>query len=161
MPKVLVVYDSRTGNTEQMAKAVAEGAKNAGAEVETKKATRVELDDLEAADAIILGSPTHFGTMSENMKSLINESHAIRKKLVDKLGAAFTSSASISGGNETTLLSMLQAMLIHGMVVVGDPIKPGHGHYGVACIGKPQDEDLEACRRLGDRVAKLAAKKGG
>jgi len=159
MAKVLVVYDSRTGNTEQMATAVAEGAKNAGAEVEIKKATRVGLDDLEAADAIVLGSPTHFGTMSENMKSLISESHTIRKRLVDKLGAAFTSSTSIAGGNETTLLSMLQAMLIHGMLVLGDPIEPGYGHYGVVSIGKPQHEDLAACRRLGERIAKLAAKR--
>jgi len=107
MTKVLVVYDSLTGNTEQMAKAVGEGVKNAGIEVEIKKVTRVELADLEAADAIILGSPTHFGAMSENMKRLITKTHAIRKKLVDKLGAAFTSSTSVAGGNETTLLSML------------------------------------------------------
>jgi len=159
MTKVLVVYDSLTGNTEQMAKAVGEGVKNAGIEVEIKKVTRVELADLEAADAIILGSPTHFGAMSENMKRLITKSHAIRKKLVDKLGAAFTSSTSVAGGNETTLLSMLQAMLIHGMLVLSDPIEPGYEHYGVASIGKPQHEDLEACRRLGERVAKLAAKR--
>ena len=66
MANVLIIYDSRTGNTEQMAKAAAEGAKR-GAEVDTKKATEAILDDLEAADAIILGFPTHFGTMSENL----------------------------------------------------------------------------------------------
>jgi len=157
MPKVLVVYDSRTGNTEEMAKAIADGAKRVGAGVDSKKVNEVKLDNLETADAIILGSPTHFGTMSENMKRLISESVAIRGKLEDKVGAAFTSSGAISGGNETTLLSMIQAMLIHGMLVIGDPVKAG-GHYGVVCIGKPQVKELEACRDLGERVAKLTAR---
>lgn len=112
---------------------------------------------MEKADGIILGSPTHFGTMSENMKKLINESVKIRGKLEGKVGAAFTSSGAVSGGNETTLLSMLQAMLIHGMIVVGDPIKVG-GHYGAVAIGKPDKEALEACKALGKRVGELTGK---
>ena len=68
------------------------------------------------------------------------------------MGAAFTFSGAISGGNETTLLSMIEAMLIHRMVVFGNPLKAG-GHYGVVCIGKPQDKELEACRSLGERAA--------
>lgn len=160
MPKIIIIYDSRTGNTEEMAKAVADGAKEVGAEVEVKKVSDVNLDDLEKADGIILGSPTHFGTMSENMKKLINESVKIRGKLEGKPGAAFTSSGAVSGGNETTLISMLQAMLIHGMIVVGDPIKVG-GHYGAVAIGKPDKKALEACKALGGRVGELAAKIAG
>ncbi|HBQ28187.1 flavodoxin [Mesotoga sp. SC_3PWM13N19] len=155
MPKVLIIYDSRTGNTEEMAKAIASGVKEAKAEV--KKVSDVSLKDLEQADAIVLGSPTHFGTMSEEMKKLINNSVKIRGKLENKMGAAFTSSGAISGGNETTLISLLQAMLIHGMIVVGDPIKVG-GHYGVVAIGKPDKEVLEACKALGGRVGELAVK---
>jgi len=152
-----VVYDSKTGNTEEMAKAVGEGIREAETEAEVKKASDTSLEDLEKADGIILGSPTHFGTMSENMKKLISESVGIRGRLEGKVGAAFTSSGAISGGNETTLISLLQAMLIHGMMVMGDPIKVG-GHYGVVAIEKPDKEALEACRALGSRVGRLAAK---
>lgn len=157
MPKVLVVYDSRTGNTEEMARTVGGGAKEVGAEVEVRKVVDTSLGDLEGADAIILGSPTHFGTMSENMKRLISESVKIRGRLEGKMGAAFTSSGAVSGGNETTLISMLQAMLIHGMVVVGDPLKVG-GFYGVVAIGKPNKGALEACKALGGRVSEIATK---
>lgn len=157
MPKVLVVYDSRTGNTEEMARVVGNGAREVGAEVEVKKVADASLRDLEGADAIILGSPTHFGTMSENMKRLISESVKIRGRLEGKIGAAFTSSGAVSGGNETTLISLLQAMLIHGMVVVGDPIRTG-GYYGVVAIGKPDKEALDACRALGGRVSEIATK---
>jgi NAD(P)H dehydrogenase (quinone) len=157
MPKVIVIYDSRTGNTEEMAEAVGEGVKEARVDAEVKRVIEARLSDLEGVSGIILGSPTHFGTMSENMKKFISESVAIRGKLEGKIGAAFTSSGSISGGNETTLLSLLLAMLIHGMIVMGDPIKVG-GHYGVAALEKPDKEVIEACRGLGERVGKLIAR---
>ncbi|HEX58675.1 MAG TPA: flavodoxin family protein [Methanomicrobia archaeon] len=153
--KVLIVYDTWGGNTEKMAKAVGEGARAAGADVEVKSVKEATLSDLEAADAIILGSPTHFGTMSDGMKKFINDSVKIRGKLVDKIGAAFTSSGHPFGGNETTLLSLLQAMLIHGMLVVGDPLETG-GHYGAVAVGTPDEKALEDCRKLGKRVAELA-----
>ncbi len=155
--KVLVVYDSRTGNTEEMAKAVESGARNTGTAVRVKKALEATTEDLEWADGIILGSPTHFGTMSENMKKLIGESVKIRGRLEGKIGAAFTSSGGVAGGNETTLISLLQAMLIHGMVVTGDPIEVG-GHYGAVAIGKPGKGALEACQALGSRVGELVAR---
>ena len=160
MVKVLIIYDSKTGNTEEMAKAIAEGIKEAKAEVDVKKAQDTSLEDMEKADALILGSPTHFGTMSEKMKKLISDSVKIRGKLEGKIGAAFTSSHAIAGGNETTLMSLIQAMLIHGMVIVGDPLEVG-GHYGVVAIGKPNAETLTACKALGERVAELAAKIAG
>lgn len=95
-----------------------------------------KLSDLEGADGIILGSPTHFGTMSDKMKKLISESVQSKGKLEDKVGAAFTSSGAIYGGGETTLLSLIQAMLIHGLIVVGDPME-ATGHYGALAVGSP------------------------
>jgi NAD(P)H dehydrogenase (quinone) len=155
MKTVLVVYHSRSGNTARMAEAVAEGAKNGGAEVVIKKVEEATLEDLVAADGIVFGAPTYFGTLSGEMKSFIDKSVRIRGKLENKVGAAFTSSGSLSGGNETTLISMIEAMLIHGMIIVGDPIETG-GHYGAVAVGAPDAGALIACRKLGERVAKFA-----
>ncbi len=155
MSKVLVVYHSRSGNTAKMAEAVVEGAKNGGADVVLKKVEDATLEDLTAADGVVFGAPTYFGTLSGEMKSFIDKSVRIRGKLENKVGAAFTSSGSLSGGNETTLISMIEAMLIHGMIIVGDPIETG-GHYGAVAVGAPDAEALNACRKLGERVAKFA-----
>ncbi len=105
MSKVLVVYHSRSGNTARMAAAVAEGAKSVGAEVAIKKVEEATLEDLTSADGVVFGAPTYFGTLSGEMKSFIDKSVRIRGKLESKVGAAFTSSGSLSGGNETTLIS--------------------------------------------------------
>lgn len=121
MTKVLVVYHSRSGNTAKMAAAVAEGARNGGAEAVLKKFEEATLEDLTGADGIVLGAPTYFGTLSGEMKGFIDRSVRVRGRLEDKIGAAFTSSGSPTGGNETTLISIIEAMLIHGMVIVGDP----------------------------------------
>jgi NAD(P)H dehydrogenase (quinone) len=154
--KVLVVYDSRTGRTEKMALAVAKGAEQAGGvEVTVKKAEQTSPDDLLGADAIIMGSPTYFGQMSAKLKALIDESIKVHKKLGGKVGAAFTSSGGTASGAETTLLSILQAMLIHGMVVSGNA---AGRHYGVAVSGAPKTQDLESCEELGRKVATLAKK---
>jgi len=155
MTKVLVVYHSRSGNTARMAEAVAEGAKNGGAEVAIKKVEEATLEDLTAADGLVFGAPTYFGTLSGEMKSFIDKSVRIRGRLENKVGAAFTSSGSLSGGNETTLISLIEAMLIHGMIIVGDPIETG-GHYGAVAVGAPDAGALMNCRKLGERVAKFA-----
>jgi NAD(P)H dehydrogenase (quinone) len=154
--KVLVVYDSKTGHTEKMALAVAKGAEQAGGvEVTVKKVEQTSPDDLLGADAIIMGSPTYFGQMSAKLKALIDESIKVHKKLGGKVGAAFTSSGGTASGAETTLLSILQAMLIHGMVVSGNA---AGRHYGVAVSGAPKAQDLESCEELGRKVATLAKK---
>ncbi|MGB3944634.1 MAG: NAD(P)H-dependent oxidoreductase [Methanothrix sp.] len=160
MTKVLVVYHSRSGNTAKMAQAVAEGAKSGGADVVVKKVEEAALEDLAAADGIVFGAPTYFGTLSAEMKGFIDGSVRIRGKLENKIGAAFTSSGSPTGGNETTLLSIIQGMLIHGMVIVGDPLETG-GHYGAVAVGAPDAGALIVCRKLGERVAKLAKVVGG
>ncbi len=154
MARILVIYHSRTGNTAKMAEAVAQGARSAGAEVVAKRAAETTVDDLKEAGGIIIGSPTYYGLMAAEIKQLFDRSSEIRGQLENKVGAAFTSSASIEGGNQTTLLSILQAMLIHAMIVVGDPMDSG-GHYGVISVGEPNKDALDSCKLLGARVAEL------
>ena len=155
MLKVLVVYDSKTGNTKKMALAVAEGAKVSDVEVAIKKAEQTSVDDLFAADAIIMGSPTYFGQMSAKIKALIDESIKVHKKLSGKVGATFTSSGGTASGAETTLLSIVQAMLIHGMIISGNA---AGNHYGVAVAGAPKLQDIEKCEEMGKKVAALTKK---
>jgi len=156
MAKILIVYDSKTGNTEKMAYAVAEGAKQVeGVNVIVKKVDKTSLEDLLEADGIIIGSPTYYGQMSAKLKALIDESVKIHGKLEGKVGAAFTSSGGTATGAETTLLSILNAMLIHGMIVQG---RANDKHYGAAAVEKPDEEELEHCRELGKRTANLVKK---
>ena len=156
MAKVLVVYDSKTGNTEKMAFAVAEGAKQVdGVEVVVKKADQTDIEDLLGADGIIMGSPTYYGQMSAKLKALIDKSVKIHGKLEGKVGAAFTSSGGTATGAETTLLSILQAMLVHGMIIQG---RSHDKHYGAAAVGSPSERELKFCRELGERTASLVVK---
>jgi NAD(P)H dehydrogenase (quinone) len=156
MPKILVVFDSKSGNTETMALAVAKGAKMAGdLEVTVKKAEETKNSDLLAADGIIMGSPTYFGQMSAKLKALIDESVKVHKKLTGKVGGAFTSSGGTASGGETTLLSIVEVMLVHGMIVQG---RADDKHYGVAVTGAPKKRDLAECEKLGERVAALVLK---
>jgi len=159
MSKILIVYDSRSGNTAKMAEEIAEGVKQSGAEVEIKRADEAKPNDLVTADGIILGSPNHFGTMSEKMKAFINESVEVRKKLENKVGAAFTSGAAIGGGVETTIFSLIQAMMIHSMIIIGDPMDAA-GHYGAVSIGPLDDKTKDTCHKLGKRVGDLAQRLG-
>lgn len=156
MATVLVVYDSKTGHTEKMAFAVAEGAKQVGGvEVVVKKVDQTDIEDLLGADGIIMGSPTYYGQMSAKLKALIDKSVKIHGDLEGKVGAAFTSSGGTATGAETTLLSILQAMLVHGMIIQG---QPPDKHYGAAAVGSPSDGELEFCRELGKRTASLVVK---
>ena len=156
MARVLIVYDSETGNTEKMAFAVSEGAKQVnGIDVVVKKVDDVDVEDLLSADGIVMGSPTYYGQMSAKLKALIDNSIKIHGELEGKVGAAFTSSGGTASGAETTLLSILEAMLVHGMIVQGNPRTK---HYGAAAVGSPSDKELEFCRKLGERTARLVMK---
>lgn len=159
MATVLIVYYSRTGNTEKMALAVAEGAKQVDeTRVIVKKAADTSLEDLLKADGIIMGSPTYYGLMSATLKALLDESVKIHGKLEGKVGAAFTTTGGVAGGAETTILSILEAMLVHGMIVQG---RANGKHYGAAAVGSPNKEELESCKALGKRVAILVKKLKG
>lgn len=156
MAKILVIYDSRTGNTEKMALAVAEGAKQvAKTTVVVKRADEAKLEDLLEADGIIMGSPTYYGQMSGKLKSFIDQTNKIHGRLKGKVGGVFTSSGDTACGAETTLLSMLYAMLINGMIIQG---RHDNKHYGATSVGAPGKLEAESCRELGKRVAELATK---
>ena len=152
--KILVVYYSRTGNTEMLARAIAEGVKAEGIECVLKRASDVKREDFLEVDGIIAGSPVYFGSMASELKKVFDEFVDIREEMECKIGAAFATSGDKSGGKETTLLSIIQAMLIYGMIIVGDPMD-ATGHYGVSCTGRPSSRDLENARKLGKRVANL------
>jgi NAD(P)H dehydrogenase (quinone) len=152
---VLVVYYSKTGNTEKMALAIAEGVKGARVDVIVKKANETANEDLLEADGIIIGSPTYYGQMASEVKAIFDRSVKIHGKLEGKVGAAFTSSGGTACGAETTILSILKAMLVHGMIIQG---RANIQHYGSAAVGEPKKQDEEKCRQSGKRVADLVLK---
>jgi NAD(P)H dehydrogenase (quinone) len=154
--RLLVLYDSRSGNTEAMAKAIARGAgKVKGAEVDLRKADGFDAKKLKDYDAIIAGSPTYYGEMSGKLKAIFDESVEIHGQLEGKVGAAFTSSGGTATGAETTILSIIHVMLVHGMIVQGNS---SDKHYGLASVGKPDDKTLRLCEEFGEKTAKLACK---
>ena len=153
MLKALIIYDSKTGNTEKMAFLVAEGARESdGVECVVKRVEDATLEDLIQAQGIIVGSPTYYGGMSGKLKEFFDKSVEIHGKLDGKIGAAFTSSGGTASGAETTVISILEAMLIHGMIIQGDP---SGKHYGMAAVETPRDKDEKLCRRFGHRTAEL------
>ncbi|MCM8804870.1 MAG: NAD(P)H-dependent oxidoreductase [Candidatus Omnitrophica bacterium] len=155
MAKVLIIYHSKTGNTKEMAKSVEEGVKEEKVEVILKSVEEIELDDLLTADGIIVGSPTYFGLPSAEIKEIFDKSVKYYGKLEGKVGGAFTSSAHIGGGNETTIMGIIQMMLIHGMIVQGTTKSD---HYGPVSIGRPDEKIKRDCKELGKRVARLVKK---
>jgi len=148
MPKVLVLYYSAYGHIEKMAEAVAEGAREAGAEVDIKrvpelvppevakaahfkldqKAPIAKIEDLANYDAIIVGVGTRFGRMASQMGNFLDQAGGLWTKgaLHGKVGGAFSSSATQHGGQETTLFSIITNLLHFGMVIVG----LDYGHAG-------------------------------
>ncbi|MCD5397570.1 flavodoxin domain-containing protein [candidate division NPL-UPA2 bacterium] len=155
MSKVLIGYYSETGNTQKMAEVIEESIKEEGLEVVNKKIEDILVDELLDYEVIVFGSPTYYGTLAWPIKKLLDESVKFHGKLKGKIGAAFTSAANIGGGNETTILSILEAFLIHGMIVQGNP---KGDHYGPVGIGSPDERALKGCRYLGKMVADLVKK---
>jgi len=158
MATVGVIYYSRTGNTQKMAQSVAQGVKEEGVEVVIKKAEDASPEDFLKWEGIIVGSPTYYGLLASPLKSLFDESVKYHGRLEGKVGGAFASSGNIGGGNETTLLSILEMMLIHGMVVQGTS---QGDHYGPVSIGSPDERVKSQCIALGKRVAKLIKRTTG
>jgi NAD(P)H dehydrogenase (quinone) len=196
MAKILVLYYSSYGHIETMANAVAEGARGAGATVDIKRvpelvpdavatASHYKLnqpapiaapDDLVGYDAIIVGTGTRFGRMPAQMANFWDQTGGIwfQGKLIGKVGAAFTSTASQHGGQETTLQSIIVNMLHHGMTIVGLPYSfqgqlkldevTGGSPYGATTIAagdgsrQPTANELDGARFLGRHVAEVATK---
>lgn len=199
MAKILILYYSAYGHIETMAEAVAQGARETGATVDIKrvpdlvseeraKANGFKLDqaapiatiaDLETYDAIIIGTGTRFGRMSSQMASFLDQAGGLWAKgaLNGKVGAAFTSTATQHGGQETTLFSIITNLLHFGMVVVGLPYSfagqmrldevTGGAPYGATTIAggdgsrQPSANELDGARFQGRHVAEITAKLHG
>lgn len=154
--EILVLYFSKGGNTRKLAEAIAKGVDAVdGATAVLKRTDEVAKDDFLNSDGIIAGSPVYFGVMAAELKKIFDNFVGVRKKMEGKIGAAFATSADPSGGKETTMLSIIQCLLIYGMVIVGDPMSAS-GHYGVSCVGAPDSGIQENGAKLGRRVAELA-----
>ncbi|MEL1264030.1 NAD(P)H:quinone oxidoreductase [Pseudoxanthomonas putridarboris] len=199
MAKVLILYYSAYGHIETMAQAVAEGARAGGASVDIKrvpelvpedvaKASHYKLDqaapvatiaELADYDAIVVGTGTRFGRISSQMASFLDQAGGLWAKgaLHGKVGAAFTSTATQHGGQETTLFSIITNLLHFGMVIVGldygfagqmrlDEVSGG-SPYGATTIAggdgsrQPSQNELDAARYQGRRVAETAVKLHG
>jgi NAD(P)H dehydrogenase (quinone) len=196
MAKVLVLYYSSYGHVEKMAEAVAEGARGAGAQVDVKrvpetvpeeiaKKSNFKLDqqapiatvaDLEQYDAIVVGTGTRYGRMSSQMAAFLDQTGGlwVRGALNGKVGAAFASTGTQHGGQETTLFSIITNLMHLGMIIVGLPYSHqgmmnmteivGGAPYGATTIAaadgsrQPSAIDLEGARHQGELVAKTAAK---
>ena len=196
MSKILILYYSSYGHIETMAEAVAEGARATGASVAIRRVpetvpdavaqkSHFKLDqaaeiatvaELEHYDAIIIGTGTRYGRMSSQMAAFLDQTGGLwaRGALNGKIGAAFTSTGTQHGGQETTLFSILTNLLHFGMTIVGldygfaaqmgsDEIVGG-APYGATTIAggdgsrQPGEVDLDGARYLGRRVALLATK---
>lgn len=178
--QVLILYFSRGGATQQLADAIAEGVVQAGADVLVRTVTsddsaasardiRVTTADLQRCDALILGSPTRFGHMASALQKFWEQTSNdwLKGVLINKPGAVFTSTSSLHGGQESTLLTLALPLLHHGMLLTGVPysIPSIHGEqaggspYGASLLnrdGRLQANERQTAHALGYRVAKLA-----
>ena len=193
MREILILYYSRHGATLEMARLVARGIEQAGAAARLRTVPPVsavseatapavpdsgapyaEMRDLEECAGLALGSPTRFGNMAAPMKYFWDSTSALWLKgtLCGKPAAVFTSTASLHGGQETTLVSMMLPLLHHGMLIVGLPYSApellttttggspyGASHLAGAAADMPvSDEEKKLCLLLGRRLAETALK---
>ncbi len=158
--QILILYFSKGGNTRKLAQAVADGVAGVeGTQAVLKTCEEVTKDDFLEAGGIVAGSPVYFGGMAAELKHIFDGFVSTRRKMEGKVGAAFTTSGDATGGKETTMMGIIQAFMIYGMVITGDPLA-ATGHYGVATVGVPDEKTLENGNLLGMRVADLALKLG-
>ena len=163
MGKVLVIYDSVSGNTQQMAVYVAEGAQTVpDTEVRLIPVAEATKEDALWADGIAAGSPTYVGLASWRMKKYWDDiSHKVWGQMDGKLGCAFSTQGGWGGGAELTCMSLLIMLMNVGMLTFGVPDYTGKQftlHYGATTAGKPQEEkEIEASFRLGKRLAQWVA----
>lgn len=155
---ILILYHSKGGNTRKLAEAIGEGVSGVeGVEAVLKRTDQVVKEDFVNAAGVIAGSPVYFGIMAAELKAVFDNFVGVRKKMEGKVGAAFATSGDATGGKETTMMSIIQALLIYGMIIVGDPMS-ATGHYGTACVGEPDEKTRENGRKLGQRIAEVAKK---
>ena len=155
MAKILLAYYSQSGHTKKMAEFIFEGMKKESVDVVLKNVEDIKVDELLDYQGIVFGSPVYYGSMAAAIKKLFDDSVKFHTKLDGRVGGAFASSANIGGGNETTILDILNALLIHGMIIQGDP---KGDHYGPVSIGMPDERSQKQCLRYGERIARLVKK---
>lgn len=186
-PYILVLYYSRDGATEAMARQVARGVEcvsgiearlrtvpslSAPADDPERMALPATQEDLKHCAGLVMGSPTRFGNMAAPLKQFLDESSALwlQGSLIDRPAGVFTSTSSLHGGQESTLLSMMLPLLHHGMVMVGVPYSVpelrsstaggtpyGASHWSTEAGDRPMDHNESSiCRALGKRVAEWA-----
>jgi len=171
--RVLVAYYSMTGNTARFARGVAEGTQRVpGVVVVVKKVEEVSKEDLEAADAIVLGCPTYFANIPGKMKIVIDDwNWKMKVDFTDKIGGAFSTGSGQVGGKEHVVTSLLLFMINNRMLVAGPLYQDAEGddkwaESGAAAMTGPldpgvSDQELDGARRLGERMARLAKKMRG
>ena len=163
MGKVLVLYDSASGNTAKMADLVAEGAASIpGIEVRLRQVGEATADDVVWCDGLALGSPTNMGLLSWKMKQFWDEPMAPHWMKVDgKIACAFSSSGGVGGGAEMACQSLLTVLMNFGFLVFGVTdyaSKLTTAHYGAIATREPRDDGTQAaCRLLGKRLAEWVA----
>ena len=159
--KVLIIYYSKTGNTQAMAEGVKEGVDSVGGATAILKAVnRVTTNDVDSADGIILGSPTYWGNISYPIKHFLDNTGFWG----GKVGGAFSTGGMRNGGKENVVISLMMALLMKGVIVVGPIYDFGtyqSGGVGASAMtGSPDegisDSELEDARQLGARVARVA-----
>lgn len=171
--RVLVAYHSRRGNTEAMAAAVAEGVRRVpGVSVTVKRVRDATQEDLQTADGLVLGSPTYFADIAGEMKVVIDDwNWKWKVDFTDKVGGAFATGGGQTGGKEHTVISLLLFMLNNRMIVAGPLYQDAEGEdiwgeIGATAMTGPLDPgvgdgELDAARRLGERVARVAKRVKG
>ncbi len=155
--QVLVLYYSKGGNTRKLAEQIAKGVAATGADAVLKSTDEVIYDDFRNSAGVIAGSPVYFGVMAAQLKKIFDDFVGLRREMENKVGAAFATGNHHTGGKETTIFSIIQCMMIYGMIIVGDPMDAS-GHYGVACCKEPDETAKSDGFKLGKRVADLCAK---
>jgi multimeric flavodoxin WrbA len=147
MVEVLVLYYSRGGRTEALANAVADGVKNVGCRIELKRVDYATVNDFIFCDGVAFGSPNYFSYMAGLMKDFFDKALKIRERVTGKPAVAFTSGG---GSSNSALLSLERMISSFRLEKVAD---------GYVSSGVPTKNDLEACRKLGEVLAKAAIKR--
>jgi NAD(P)H dehydrogenase (quinone) len=164
--KILVGFYSLSGNTEKMATAVTEGARQVpGVTVTQKPVADITQSDLQSAHGIVLGCPTHFANIPGEMKTIIDHwALKLGVNFTNKVGGAFSTGGNFTGGKEHVVISLLLYMLNNRMIVAGPIYKPGDRGWGEigasATTGRDdpglRDAELSDARKLGQRIANVA-----
>ena len=153
MHKIAILYHSESGNTEAMAELIARGARENGCNAKPMAIDDLDMPFIEVSRAVLFGSPTYYGTMSWQMKKIMDTT---LPSLSGKLGAVFASAAWQGGGGyEVTELSLIVGMLIKGMLIYSGGVRSGHPptHFGAVSANSPREFDAERCVKLGANIA--------